>query len=70
MGVLMTITTVNHYGRVAQAMAQVQQHKPAFGEYSGRMSCTKCGSGLRFTIMSNGLSRGQCSAAGCLRWCQ
>lgn len=55
---------------IARAMSAIQQHKPATGEYTGRISCPKCHSGLRFTIQSTGISRGQCSAAGCLRWCQ
>jgi hypothetical protein len=33
------------------------------------ISYQPCGSSLRFTVMSNGLSRGQCTAAGCVRWC-
>lgn len=64
----MTLTPVAHYGKVAQAMAAAQQHRPQHGEHSGRMQCPKCGSALRFTIFSNGISRGQCAAAGCVRW--
>lgn len=65
----MTITTVAHYGAIARAQAAIQAHKPAQGEHTGRIACTKCGSSLRFTIQSTGISRGQCNAAGCLRWC-
>lgn len=66
----MTLTTVQHYGKVAQAMNLVQQHKPQHGEATGTIRCTHCGSSLRFTIFANGISRGQCTAAGCVRWCQ
>jgi hypothetical protein len=57
-------------GQVARAMAQVNsQHKPGL-DVAGVIPCPKCGSGLKFTVLSNGLQRGQCAAAGCLRWSQ
>jgi hypothetical protein len=62
--------SIKERGQVAQAMNAVQQFKPQQGEHKGTMRCTKCGSSLSFTIQSSGISRGQCSAAGCLRWCQ
>jgi hypothetical protein len=57
-------------GPTARAMHLVQQQRDPQRDVSGRITCTKCGSSLRFTVMSNGLSRGQCTAAGCVRWCQ
>jgi hypothetical protein len=66
----MTITTVSHYGKVAQAMNAVQQFKPKHGEHKGTMRCTKCGSSLSFSIMSNGLSRGSCRSACGVKWTQ
>jgi hypothetical protein len=65
-----TITSVAQYGQIARAMAAVQQHKHPTDEVKGRITCPKCGSGLRFVILPNGISRGQCAAAGCLRWSQ
>jgi hypothetical protein len=61
--------SVRQRGQVAQAMNAVQQFKPDHGEYRGAIRCTKCGSSLNFCVASNGLSRGQCAATGCLRWC-
>jgi hypothetical protein len=66
----MTLTTVTQYGQIARAMNEVQQHKPNHGEHSGRITCPRCGSGLRFVITSSGKSRGQCVARNCLRWCE
>lgn len=60
--------SIKQRGQMANAMAAAYSHKPAVGEFSGRMACTRCGSALRFTIMANGLSRGQCAAAGCIKW--
>lgn len=57
-------------GPTARAMAKVQEQRQKDQDVTGRIDCPKCGSGLRFTVMTNGLSRGQCAAAGCLRWCQ
>jgi ribosomal protein S27AE len=62
--------TIKQRGQVANAMAAVHAHKPEVGERTGRITCTRCGSSLRFTIMANGISRGQCAAAGCIRWSQ
>lgn len=52
----------------AQAMNQVNQQRRQGEDVSGRIQCPKCGSALRFTILGNGLSRGQCAAPGCVRW--
>lgn len=60
--------TLKQRSQVIQAMTAVQQRKPAQGETSGRITCPRCGSGLQFSILSNGISRGQCMAAGCIRW--
>lgn len=54
---------------IAQAMAKVQEHKEPGADVTGRIQCPKCGSQLRFTVFSNGISRGQCAARGCLSWC-
>lgn len=54
----------------AQAMAQVQAHRKPGDDVTGRIQCPKCGSALRFTVLCNGLSRGQCAAPGCIRWLQ
>ena len=56
--------------QVIRAITEVQGHKPEHGEHQGRIRCPRCGSGLSFTILSNGISRGQCAAAGCVRWSQ
>jgi hypothetical protein len=57
-------------GAHARAMDAVQQHKPQHGEAAGRIQCPRCNGGLRFNIQSTGISRGNCSTTGCLRWCQ
>lgn len=62
--------TIKQRGQVAHAMAAAHRHKPEVGEYTGRIACTRCGSALRFTIYSNGVSRGQWATANCIRWCQ
>jgi hypothetical protein len=62
--------SIKERGQLVRAVAAVQAFKPQAGEYVGRMQCPKCGSGLRFTIQANGISRGQCAASGCIRWCQ
>lgn len=62
--------TIKQRGQVALAIAAVQQHRPEHGEATGRIRCTRCGGALKFTIMANGLSRGQCASASCIRWVQ
>jgi hypothetical protein len=62
--------TIKERGQVAKAMDAVQQRKPEHGEATGRITCTRCGGALRFTIDYKGISRGQCSSAGCIRWIQ
>lgn len=62
--------SVHERGQVARAMAAVHAQKPESGERTGRITCTRCDGALRFTIFSNGISRGQCAAAGCIRWSQ
>lgn len=57
-------------GKLAQAMNQAYQQRQAGQDYSGRMRCPHCGSTLPFTVLSNGLSRGSCSAGCGIRWSQ
>lgn len=57
-------------GATARALAAVQQQKPQHGEATGRIQCPRCNGRIRFNIQSNGISRGQCGTAGCLRWQQ
>lgn len=57
-------------GPTARAMDMVQQQKKPGQEVTGRISCPRCGGGLRFNVQANGLSRGQCAARDCVRWCQ
>lgn len=66
----MTLTSVAQYGQIARAMAAVQQHKHPTDEVKGRIACPKCGSGLQFAILPNGISRGNCAAACGIRWAQ
>jgi hypothetical protein len=61
--------TISQRGQIARAMAAAYAHKPQVGEHTGTMKCTRCSSTLRFTIASNGVSRGQCSAACGVKWC-
>ncbi len=65
-----TTAFASKVGATARAMAEVQKNKHPTDEVSGRIICPKCGSGLRFTILPNGVSRGNCSAAGCVRWAE
>jgi hypothetical protein len=51
-------------------MEQVHRHRPQHGEHQGRITCPRCGAGLQFVIQSTGISRGQCPAAGCIKWTQ
>ena len=60
--------TIKQRGQVARAMELVHKHRPEHGEHQGRITCPRCGAGLTFTILSNGISRGQCAAAACIRW--
>jgi hypothetical protein len=60
--------SIRERGQVAQAMAEVQQHKPAHGEAKGIVPCPRCRGPLRFTIFANGTSMGYCPSAGCVRW--
>lgn len=62
------VPTIKERGQLVRAIAAAQAFKPVTGEFKGRITCTRCGSGLNFSILSNGISRGQCSAAGCIRW--
>jgi hypothetical protein len=62
--------SIRERGQVARAMDAVQRLKPEHGETTGRITCTRCGGGLRFTIDYKGISRGQCTSAGCIRWLQ
>jgi hypothetical protein len=64
------VPTIQQRGQIARAMNEAHQHKPAAGEHTGTMKCTRCGSTLRFTIASNGISRGSCNAACGVTWCQ
>lgn len=57
-------------GATARAMAAVQEQRNALLDVSGRITCPQCGSQLRYTIFPNGISRGQCTAAGCIKWAQ
>jgi hypothetical protein len=66
----MTLTSVQQYGQIARAMAAVHQHKHPTDEVKGRITCPKCGSSLRFVILPNGVSRGDCTAACGIRWSQ
>lgn len=65
-----TLRSASRSGATALAMNTAQQHKAPSGEYTGRLTCPKCGSGVRFTIQSNGISRGQCSSGCGVHWCQ
>ena len=62
--------TIRERGQLARAIAAVQEHKPQHGEATGKISCTRCGASLRFTINCKGISRGMCTSAGCIRWLQ
>jgi hypothetical protein len=62
--------SIRERGQLARAIAAVQQHKPEHGESSGKITCTRCGAALRFTIDSSGISRGQCIGNCGVRWCQ
>lgn len=55
--------------QVAQAMSKVQEHRPSHGEANGKITCTRCGASLHFSIQSTGLSRGRCAAACGVSWC-
>jgi hypothetical protein len=55
---------------IAQAMAQVQQHKQPGADVSGKIKCPKCHSTLLFNIQPSGISRGRCNAACGVSWCQ
>lgn len=64
----MTITTVNHYGKVAQAMAQAYAKRQPGQDVKGQIPCPKCGSRVNFTVFPSGISYGHCVAAGCIKW--
>lgn len=59
--------TIAWRGKLARLDAQVQQHRPQQGEYTGRLRCI-CGAALNFTIQANGSSRARCAAACGVRW--
>jgi ribosomal protein S27AE len=52
---------------IAQAMKRAYELSTA-GTKEGTFPCPKCGSQVRFTALVPHQSRGQCSAAGCIRW--
>jgi hypothetical protein len=54
-------------GAIAQAQNIAYQLSTA-GQKEGTFPCPKCGSQVRFTALVPHQSRGQCSAAGCIRW--
>lgn len=60
-------TAIAWRGKLANLVAQVQQHRPQHGEKAGTMRCV-CGATLHFNIQSTGISRGFCSAACGVRW--
>jgi hypothetical protein len=60
--------TIKERGHVAKAMAAVQSYKPANGEAKGSLTCPRCTGSLKFAILSNGVSRGQCTCG--VKWCQ
>lgn len=60
--------TIRERGQIAQAMAQVHQHRKPDQDVTGRIACTRCGATLSFTVQRDGHSRGACAAAGCVRW--
>lgn len=64
-----TVPTIKQRGQLAQLTAQVQQHRPPNGESTGYLRCT-CGSRLRYTVASTGVSRAQCVAGCGVRWQQ
>ena len=63
-----TSPTIAWRGKLAQAVHQAHQHRDPEREVSGRIRCPACGSPINFTVQRDGRSRGQCSAAGCMRW--
>lgn len=56
-------------GAVARAMAAAYEHRKRDEDYSGRMQCPWCKATVSFTVTPSGISRGQCSAACGVRWC-
>jgi hypothetical protein len=65
-----TATFSQNLGPKIAAMQQVHAHHRPGEEVRGQITCTKCGSRLNFTILSNGLQRGRCVARDCLSWVQ
>lgn len=56
-------------GQIARAMAGVQEHKDSVQDVRGAIACTRCGGRLTFNVQPSGISRGQCTTAGCISWC-
>ncbi len=52
---------------VKEAHCPAPAYAPA-APVASQMKCPKCGSRLNFTVMTSGLSSGQCVAASCVRW--
>jgi hypothetical protein len=65
-----TVPTIKERGQLARTMGLVHQRKPQHGEASGTVTCQRCSGTVRFTILANGISRGQCVNACGVRWCQ
>lgn len=62
------VPSIKQRGQLAQAMTHAYAQRQPDRDVKGEAACPRCHSKVSFTVMSSGISYGQCRAACGLKW--